>query len=251
MSGTSSWVRRCLFLPARKDVGNNRQRDDRKHADVPRQQLRLRGVPAEADAVRANRRARSAATSMKPRGTRREIGRHRGVRTIPSRLEAVIGPSTGKPGIARRFSQVRAPAGFVCRVSSASRLRWVVGPRTARSQVQGGVVWGIGAALSEGNEVDRRFGGFLNADIAEYVVRVNADIGSMEVGFINKPDLLFNGAASNSWARSPSLAPRRRSPTPSSATPARGFARSPSASSICFEGPTEWPQFPGDNFQVN
>jgi CO/xanthine dehydrogenase Mo-binding subunit len=40
----------------------------------------------------------------------------------------------------------------------------------------------------------QRYGGFLNADLAEYVVPVNADIGSIEVEFIDKPDLKFNSA---------------------------------------------------------
>ena len=58
----------------------------------------------------------------------------------------------------------------------------VISPRTAASQVRGGVVWGIGAALREASEVDPRYGGFLNADLAEYVVPVNADIGSHRGG---------------------------------------------------------------------
>ena len=56
------------------------------------------------------------------------------------------------------------------------------------------MVWGIGAALREASEVDPRYGGFLNADLAEYVVPVNADIGSIEVEFIDEPDLTFNSA---------------------------------------------------------
>jgi len=69
----------------------------------------------------------------------------------------------------------------------------VISPRTAASQVGGGVVWGIGAALREESEVDTRFGGFLTADIAEYLVPVNADIGAIEVEFIDEPDP-FNSA---------------------------------------------------------
>jgi xanthine dehydrogenase YagR molybdenum-binding subunit len=56
------------------------------------------------------------------------------------------------------------------------------------------VVWGIGAALREVSEVDPRYGGFLNTDLAEYVVAVNADIGAIDVEFIDKPDLEFNSA---------------------------------------------------------
>jgi xanthine dehydrogenase YagR molybdenum-binding subunit len=82
----------------------------------------------------------------------------------------------------------------VPRVVSVVDCGRVMSPRTAASQVRGGVVWGIGAALREASEVDARFGGFLNADLAEYVLPVNADIGSIEVDFIDKPDLTFNSA---------------------------------------------------------
>lgn len=82
----------------------------------------------------------------------------------------------------------------VPRVVSVVDCGTVVSPRTAESQVKGGVVWGIGAALREASEVDARYGGFLNADIAEYVVPVNADIGRTEVAFINRPDPRVNAS---------------------------------------------------------
>jgi xanthine dehydrogenase YagR molybdenum-binding subunit len=94
------------------------------------------------------------------------------------------------------FVEVRVEPGTrrvrVPRVVSVADCGRVVSPRTARSQVMGGVVWGIGATLREASEVDPRFGGFLNADLAEYVVPVNADIGSIEVEFIDEPDPLLN-----------------------------------------------------------
>jgi xanthine dehydrogenase YagR molybdenum-binding subunit len=68
----------------------------------------------------------------------------------------------------------------------------VVSKRTASSQIYGGLVWGIGSALAEQSEVDPRFGGFLNTNIAEYAIPVNADIGTFEVDFIDEPDLKFN-----------------------------------------------------------
>ena len=80
------------------------------------------------------------------------------------------------------------------RVVSIADCGRVMSPRTAASQVRSGVVWGIGAALREASEVDPRYGGFLNADLAEYLVPVNADIDSIEVEFIDKPDLKFNSA---------------------------------------------------------
>jgi xanthine dehydrogenase YagR molybdenum-binding subunit len=82
----------------------------------------------------------------------------------------------------------------VPRVVSIADCGRVISPRTAASQVRGGVVWGIGAALREASEVDPRYGGFLNADLAEYVLPVNADIGSIDVEFIDEPDFQFNSA---------------------------------------------------------
>lgn len=93
-------------------------------------------------------------------------------------VEVRVEPSTRR---------VRVP-----RVVSVADCGRVVSPRTARSQVMGGVVWGIGATLREASEVDPRFGGFLNADLAEYLVPVNADIGTIEVDFIDKPDPMLN-----------------------------------------------------------
>jgi xanthine dehydrogenase YagR molybdenum-binding subunit len=96
------------------------------------------------------------------------------------------------------FAEVRIEANTrrirVPRVVSVADCGRVISPRTAASQVRGGVVWGIGAALRETSEVDPRYGGFLNADLAEYVLPVNADIGSIEVEFIDKPDTTFNSA---------------------------------------------------------
>lgn len=80
----------------------------------------------------------------------------------------------------------------VKRVVSVVDCGRVISPRTAASQVRGGVVWGIGAALREASEVDPRYGGFLNADLADYVIPVNADIGSIEVEFVDQPDPLLN-----------------------------------------------------------
>lgn len=78
------------------------------------------------------------------------------------------------------------------RVVSVCDCGRVVSPRTAASQVRGGVVWAFGAALREHSEVDPRYGGFLNNDLADYVVPVNADIGDIDVDFIDEPDLLVN-----------------------------------------------------------
>jgi len=60
------------------------------------------------------------------------------------------------------------------------------------SQAYGGIIWGIESALSEASEVDPRYGGFLNSNLAEYAMAVNADIRDLDVSFIDEPDERVN-----------------------------------------------------------
>jgi xanthine dehydrogenase YagR molybdenum-binding subunit len=86
----------------------------------------------------------------------------------------------------------RIPRARVSRIVSVVDCGRVVSKRTALSQAYGGLVWGVGGALTEESEVDPRFGGFLNTDLAEYQIPVNGDIRRFEVEFIDEPDLRFN-----------------------------------------------------------
>lgn len=90
-----------------------------------------------------------------------------------------------------RTRRVRVP-----RVVSIADCGRVISPKTSESQVRGGVVWAIGSALREATEVDPRYGGWLNSDLADYVVPVNADVGEIEVGFIDRPDPILNSIGS-------------------------------------------------------
>ena len=64
----------------------------------------------------------------------------------------------------------------------------ILNAKTARSQMIGGMTWGIGAALTEENHVDTRYGSFVNQDLASYHVAVNADVGAMDVVFLDEDD---------------------------------------------------------------
>jgi xanthine dehydrogenase YagR molybdenum-binding subunit len=64
----------------------------------------------------------------------------------------------------------------------------ILNPKTARSQVIGGMTSGVGAALSEELVVDKRFGFFVNHDLASYEVPVHADIPRQEVIFLDETD---------------------------------------------------------------
>ena len=68
----------------------------------------------------------------------------------------------------------------------------VVNPKTARSQVVGGVVMGIGMALTEHTVYDPQTGRPVNDNLADYAVAVNPDIHSIETYFVEEPDFEFN-----------------------------------------------------------
>jgi xanthine dehydrogenase YagR molybdenum-binding subunit len=68
----------------------------------------------------------------------------------------------------------------------------ILNPKTARSQVLGGIVWGIGMALEEASVLDHTFGRFVNHNLAEYHVPVNADVRDIEPIFVEEDDAIVN-----------------------------------------------------------
>jgi xanthine dehydrogenase YagR molybdenum-binding subunit len=64
----------------------------------------------------------------------------------------------------------------------------ILNPKTARSQVIGAMTMGVGAALMEELAVDKRYGFFVNHDLATYEVPVHADIPHQEVVFLDEVD---------------------------------------------------------------
>jgi xanthine dehydrogenase YagR molybdenum-binding subunit len=64
----------------------------------------------------------------------------------------------------------------------------ILNPKSARSQVIGAMTMGAGAALMEELAVDKRFGFFVNHDLAGYEVPVHADIPHQEVIFLDETD---------------------------------------------------------------
>jgi xanthine dehydrogenase YagR molybdenum-binding subunit len=64
----------------------------------------------------------------------------------------------------------------------------ILNPKTARSQVIGGMTMGVGAALMEALAVDTRTGYFVNHDLAGYEVPVHADIPHLDVIFLDETD---------------------------------------------------------------
>jgi xanthine dehydrogenase YagR molybdenum-binding subunit len=84
------------------------------------------------------------------------------------------------------------PRVSVTRVVSVMDIGRVLNAKTCRSQVMGGVVMGIGQALLEETIYDPRTARPVTDNLADYMVCVNRDIGTIETRFINEPDVHFN-----------------------------------------------------------
>jgi xanthine dehydrogenase YagR molybdenum-binding subunit len=80
----------------------------------------------------------------------------------------------------------------VDRVVTAVDAGKIVSPKTAESQIIGGVVGGIGMALMEEGILDNRYGRWINNNLADYHVPVQADVPHVEALFVNKPDPVLN-----------------------------------------------------------
>jgi xanthine dehydrogenase YagR molybdenum-binding subunit len=76
----------------------------------------------------------------------------------------------------------------VTRLVGAFAAGRVINPRMVRSQIFGGMIWGVSFALHEQAITDRRSGRILNANLAEYHVPVNADVPSLEALMIDEHD---------------------------------------------------------------
>ena len=72
----------------------------------------------------------------------------------------------------------------VTRVVDAVAAGRIINPKTARSQIIGGVVWGMGMALAEESLQDHELGRFMNHNLAEYHIPVNADVHDIDVIFV-------------------------------------------------------------------
>jgi xanthine dehydrogenase YagR molybdenum-binding subunit len=64
----------------------------------------------------------------------------------------------------------------------------VLNPRTARSQLMGGMLWGLGQALLEGNVMDTHAGHWASRSLGEYLVAVNADAPEVDVELVEVTD---------------------------------------------------------------
>ena len=126
------------------------------------------------------------------------LSRH-GLKMIEARADAKPGDEKEKYSMhsfGAQFAEVRVePESGEVRVS-----RWVgtfgvgriLNAKTAHSQLVGGIVYGIGMALMEHTVIDPNWGRVVNANLAEYLVPVNADVPDIDVTFVDEYDPHIN-----------------------------------------------------------
>src|SRR5262249_970621 len=103
--------------------------------------------------------------------------------TLKDRVQFAFGAEFVELRINERTREIRCP-----RVVGAFAAGRLVNPRTARSQLMGGLIWGVSSALHEATEIDRVRGRYYNDDVAEYLIPVNADIADVEVIVLPEDD---------------------------------------------------------------
>ena len=106
---------------------------------------------------------------------------------MKDRIQFAFGAEFVEVRVHARTREIRCP-----RVVGAFAAGRIVDPTTAKSQLMGGLIWGVSSALHEATEIDRRSARYYNTDLAEYLIPVNADIDEAEVILIPEEDHLVN-----------------------------------------------------------
>lgn len=79
----------------------------------------------------------------------------------------------------------------------------ILNSKTARSQVIGGITWGIGMALMEKTVIDAQQGRIVNANLSDYLIPVHTDIPQIEVEFVPETDAYINSIGTKSLGELP------------------------------------------------
>jgi xanthine dehydrogenase YagR molybdenum-binding subunit len=111
----------------------------------------------------------------------------------------LVGGSEGEKlmyALGAEFVEVRVHAHTreirVPRMVGAFAAGRIMNPRTARSQYMGAMIWGVSSALHEVTEIDPRNARYINDNLADYLVPVNADIRDVEVILVSEQDDAVN-----------------------------------------------------------
>jgi xanthine dehydrogenase YagR molybdenum-binding subunit len=169
---------------------------------VADRQSPLHGVPEDRVTITGGRFTDSANSARTD--TYRDVVRRHGkpvevVATVENTPGHTYGAVFIEVRVHRRYGNVR-----VTRVVGAYDVGRVLNRRTLRSQVIGGVTWGIGFALMEHTMVDQATGRVVNPNLSTYLVPVNADAPpSIEALFVDIPDPGSAGLGAKGFGETP------------------------------------------------
>ncbi|MEJ3742944.1 xanthine dehydrogenase family protein molybdopterin-binding subunit [Actinomycetes bacterium KLBMP 9797] len=171
-------------------------------AAVADQRSPLYGVPEDRVTAAGGRLTDAANPSRSD--TYRDVLRRHGkpvdiVATVENRPGHTYGAVFVEVRVHRRYGSVR-----VTRVVGAYDVGRVLNRRTLRSQVIGGITWGIGYALMEHTLVDHASGRFVNPNLSTYLVPVNADAPPrIDALFVDEPDPGSAGLGAKGFGETP------------------------------------------------
>jgi xanthine dehydrogenase YagR molybdenum-binding subunit len=106
---------------------------------------------------------------------------------MKDRIQFAFGAEFVEVRVHARTREIRVP-----RVVGAFAAGRIVDATTAKSQLMGGLIWGVSSALHEATEIDRRHARYTNTDLAEYLIPVNADVARAEVILVPEDDRQVN-----------------------------------------------------------
>lgn len=136
-----------------------------------------------------------AATALKEklsRMTRTEVAAQPYVEAEASTGENPDAKKFSSYSFGAQFAEVRVDRDlgqiFVSRMTGVFAAGKILNAKTARSQFIGGMVWGISMALHENTIYDPRLGRIVNNNLAEYHVPTNADVGNIDVAWVDEDD---------------------------------------------------------------
>jgi xanthine dehydrogenase YagR molybdenum-binding subunit len=125
---------------------------------------------------------------------------------------AMIGGSEGEKlmyAFGAEFVELRINAHTreirVPRIVGAFAAGRIMNTRTAHSQLMGGLIWGIGSALHEATEIDEKRARYVNDNLGDYLIPVNADIGDVQVILVPEEDHDVNPAGVKGLAELPNV----------------------------------------------
>ena len=106
---------------------------------------------------------------------------------LKDRVQFAFGAQFVEVRVHAQTREVRVP-----RLVGAFAAGRIVNPKAAKSQLMGGQIWGVSAALHEATEIDRRAARYYNDDLAEYLIPVNADVQEVTTIMLPEQDTQVN-----------------------------------------------------------